>query len=108
MLRKENVWLASSKRPLDHSSKSTIRGASNIGSRSEYSRAKMEETGSSALSSNKRVVSKDEIPKEDSIQRVNILNDKQNSSQFGYHHTLINDKLKEREEWAREQRRQQL
>ena len=108
MYRKENLWTTPSKRPIDHFAKSTVRGLSNIGGRSGYSRAKVEEASSSNIISNKKVAAKDEIPKEDPAQRVNILNDKQNSSQFGYHHVPINDKLKEIEERGKEQRRQDL
>lgn len=92
--RNENMWTTSIKRPNDYYAKSTVRGVSNLAGRAGYSRAKMEEGSSSNLSSNKRVYPKEDIPKEDSIQRVNILNDKQNTSHYGYHYSHLNDKPK--------------
>lgn len=110
MNRKENIWTVSGRRPSDtHPAKPNLpRGVSNIAGRNPYSRTKVTGDASSNLSSSKRVPGKEDIHREDQPQRVNILNDKQNGSQYGYHFVSVNDRIKEKEEWAKEQKRQQV
>lgn len=102
--RKENLWVTPSKRAYDNYPKSTIRGYSNMGNRAGYSRTKAEEPGFSNASY-KKVGSKEDIPREDIASRVPILNDRQNGADYNAYHFM---RLKEKEEWAKEQKRQQL
>ena len=84
--RKENLWVTPSKRTYDNLPKSAVRGYSNIASRINYSRNKVEQPTYSNISS-KKVGGKQQISKDDPY-KGNILNDRQNTNQYSANHLI--------------------